>query len=337
MNITTLCYINKNDKYLMLHRVSKKNDVNKDKWIGVGGHFEEGESPEECLFREVYEETGLTLKKFRFRGFITFVSDEYGTEYMALYTGNIDDSTDTKDVPLCDEGVLEWLTMDEILSLNLWEGDRIFFRLLRDRKDFFSLKLEYQGEVLKNAVLDGNEMELFDIRDEEGNKTGVVRERNLAHECGDLHGTVHIWVYRETEGKREILLQKRSNDKDSFPGCYDISSAGHMKAGDEYDESALRELEEELGIKAEMCELVPIGFHRGTSKSVFWGRKFINSEISKIYLYRLKDNDIITLQKEEIQDIMWISVDDCIRKIKENDFKHCLFMDELEILKEKIG
>lgn len=150
--LTTLCYIEKDDKYLMLHRVKKENDCNRDKWIGVGGKFESGESPEECLLREVKEETGLSLTRYKFRGIITFVSNEWGCEYMHLFTadgyeGELIEKND------CSEGELLWVPKDEVENLNLWEGDKIFFRLLEERKDFFSLKLRYEGEKLVETVL----------------------------------------------------------------------------------------------------------------------------------------------------------------------------------------
>lgn len=150
--MTTHCYLETEDAYLMLHRVSKKNDVNKDKWIGVGGHFEEGESPEDCLLREVYEETGFTLTSWRFRGIVTFTQEGYGTEYMCMYTA--DGFTGT--MKECDEGILEWVPKKELLSLNLWEGDKIFIKLLLEEAPFFSLKLSYKGDKLVEAVLDGN-------------------------------------------------------------------------------------------------------------------------------------------------------------------------------------
>ena len=152
--LTTLCYIEKDEKYLMLHRVKKENDCNKDKWIGVGGKFEAGESPEECLLREVKEETGLTLTSYRFRGLITFVSDEWGTEYMHLFTADVyEGELLEKGLDDCDEGELVWVPKSEIESLNLWEGDKIFLRLLNERKEFFSLKLRYEGEKLVESVL----------------------------------------------------------------------------------------------------------------------------------------------------------------------------------------
>ena len=130
--LTTLCYIEKDEKYLMLHRVLKKNDINKDKWIGVGGHFEKGESPEDCLLREVKEETGLTLTSYQFRGIITFTFSSQGketdTEYMCLYTANGYEG----ELISCSEGNLEWVNKKDVFSLKLWEGDKIFFRLLKE-------------------------------------------------------------------------------------------------------------------------------------------------------------------------------------------------------------
>ncbi|MCI8298893.1 MAG: 8-oxo-dGTP diphosphatase [Lachnospiraceae bacterium] len=156
--LTTLCYIEQEDQYLMLHRVKKQKDVNKDKWIGIGGHFEEGESPEECLLREVKEETGLTLTSFSFRGLITFIAEGWPVEYMCLYTADAFEGTLTE----CDEGTLEWVEKERIMSLNLWEGDKIFFRLLMEDAPFFSLKLSYQSDRLTQAVLNGVAMELPD-------------------------------------------------------------------------------------------------------------------------------------------------------------------------------
>lgn len=174
-NLTTLCYIEKDDQYLMLHRVKKKQDVNRDKWIGVGGHFEAGESPEECLLREVREETGLTLTGWQFRGIVTFtfrqpdvdtvgwmkdgklVKDDIvqaDMEYMCLYTADKYQGT----ISDCEEGTLEWVPKDAIYQLPIWEGDKVFFHLLETRKDFFSLKLDYVGEELVRVVLDGQDI-----------------------------------------------------------------------------------------------------------------------------------------------------------------------------------
>ena len=150
---TTLCYVEQDGKYLMMHRVKKKNDVNQEKWIGIGGHFEEGESPEECLLREAREETGLTLTSYRFRGLITFQSAGWGTEYMCLYTADGFEGELTE----CEEGELVWIPKEDIEKLNLWEGDKLFFRLLEEEAPFFSLKLSYEGDRLVQVVLNGVE------------------------------------------------------------------------------------------------------------------------------------------------------------------------------------
>ena len=139
----------------MLHRVKKTVDENKDKWIGIGGKFEEGESPEDCLLREVREETGLTLKRWRYRGIVTFVSDQWGTEYMHLFTADAWEGRLRQD---CDEGVLEWIDRERLLTLPIWEGDKIFLRLLDEGAPFFSLKLRYAGDRLAEAVLNGKKL-----------------------------------------------------------------------------------------------------------------------------------------------------------------------------------
>lgn len=150
-NMTTLCYIEREGQYLMMHRVKKEKDINRDKWVGVGGHFEDNESPEECLLREVSEETGLKLLNYRLRGVITFISDRWQTEYMFLYTA---DSFEGQ-IGKCDEGNLEWVDKDTVYELPIWEGDKIFFRLLEQEAPFFSLKLRYIGEELVEKVLNG--------------------------------------------------------------------------------------------------------------------------------------------------------------------------------------
>jgi 8-oxo-dGTP diphosphatase len=151
-NLTTLCYIEKDDKYLMLHRVKKENDINKDKWIGVGGHFEPDESPQECLLREVKEETGLTLTSWKLRGIVTFISDQWQTEYMFLYTAD----SFYGDMITCNEGDLEWVKKSEVYNLPIWEGDKKFFHLLEETDRFFSLKLRYVGDELVESSVDIN-------------------------------------------------------------------------------------------------------------------------------------------------------------------------------------
>lgn len=145
MKMTTLCYIENNDCYLMLHRTKKKKDVNKDKWIGVGGHVEGNETPQECLLREVKEETGLSLTSYKFRGLITFISDEYEAEMMCLFTAD----GYTGELITCDEGELEWVKKSDVPQLPTWEGDAQFLKLLlEDEKRFFAMKLRYEGERL---------------------------------------------------------------------------------------------------------------------------------------------------------------------------------------------
>ena len=148
---TTLCYIEKDGCRLMLHRIKKEQDENRDKWIGVGGKFLEGESPEDCVCREVLEETGLTLTDARYRGIITFVSDVWPCEYMHLFTAG----GFSGEVKECDEGVLEWVPREKLRQLPMWAGDRIFLDLLDRDAPFFSLKLVYRGEELTRAVLNG--------------------------------------------------------------------------------------------------------------------------------------------------------------------------------------
>ena len=148
---TTLCYIERGEQYLMLHRVKKKNDINKDKWIGVGGKFLEGESPEDCVCREVLEETGLTLTSYQYRGLVTFVSDRWVTEYMHLFTAD----GFTGEMIECNEGNLEWVDKDKVKDLPIWTGDKIFLDLLTQKVPFFSLKLSYEGDTLVEAILNG--------------------------------------------------------------------------------------------------------------------------------------------------------------------------------------
>lgn len=329
--MSTLCYIERDGKYLMLHRTVKKNDVNRDKWIGVGGHFEHQESPEECLLREVWEETGYQLTSYRYRGLVTFVYGGDTVEYMSLYTAD----GFAGEGHACDEGELEWVDKKDVLGLNIWEGDKIFFRLLEEEENFFSLKLVYNLEdVLQYAALNGKPMELFDVRNLDGTKTGIVRERGVAHRDGSPHATAHIWVVRKNQKSGyDLLLQKRSACKDSNPGCYDISSAGHVAAGDDYLPSAVRELEEELGICAEEDELRFAGFHQGGFQGEFHGKPFKDYEISAVYVYEKPvEAEKLELQKQEVEEVRWMDYEACRQGVADGSFANCIYMDELELL-----
>ena len=157
IEMTTLCYVERDECYLMLHRISKENDINEGKWIGIGGHFERNETPDECLLREVYEETGCYLTDYKMRSVITFISGKGTSEYMFLFTAKGLDG----EVGECDEGKLQWISKSEVPKLNLWEGDRIFLKLLDERKDFFLLKLVYdEKDNLTEAILDGKRLAL---------------------------------------------------------------------------------------------------------------------------------------------------------------------------------
>lgn len=144
MILSTLCYIEKDNQYLMLHRTKKKNDINKDKWIGIGGKFEENESPEECIIREVKEETGLHLKSYQLRCIVTYVSTNWETEYMYVFTSNEFEGNLIE----CNEGDLQWVDKNEVTKLNTWEGDKIFIEKMQKDNKFFTVKFEYDGDVL---------------------------------------------------------------------------------------------------------------------------------------------------------------------------------------------
>ena len=154
MRNTTLCYITRGQEVLLLHRVKKKNDINKDKWIGIGGHFEGEESPDECLLREAKEETGLTLTSWRCRGVVTFLNDCCEGEFMYLFTADGFEG----ELKTCDEGDLQWVSRDFMDSLPTWEGDKIFLELLWQDAPFFLLTLRYSGDRLMEAILDGKKI-----------------------------------------------------------------------------------------------------------------------------------------------------------------------------------
>ncbi len=332
-NLSTLCYLERDGKYLMLHRTVKKNDINKDKWIGVGGHFEADESPEECLLREVREETGYTLTSYRYRGIVTFVSGDGVTEYMSLFTA---DGFEGEPVA-CDEGELEWVEIEQVWDLDIWEGDKIFFRLIDENADFFSLKLVYDGRGrLLAASLNGAPMELFDILDEHGEKTGLVRERGVAHREGSIHGTVHTWIVRENgRNGYDVLLQKRSSRKDAHPGCYDVSSAGHICAGDGPLSTAVREMAEELGIYTVSEDLSYVGTHAGRFDGTFHGLPFHDREHSFVYVYqRPVDDSRLALQESEVEKVIWMDYEECLSGVQNHTFPNCICEDELRMVGE---
>ena len=178
-------------------------------------------------------------------------------------------------------------------------------------------------------------MEFFDIRNKDGSLTGEVKERKLVHRDGDIHGTSHVWIVRPGEnGSCDILLQKRSADKDAFPGCYDISSAGHLPAGQDYLPSAIRELKEELGIDAKEEDMIFLGLHEGYSEEIFYGEPFRNHEISHVYLYK-KPVYIseLRLQEEEVESVKWMDIFQCYEEVRKGNPKYCLFMEELDMIK----
>ena len=255
---------------------------------------------------------------------------------MSLYTAD----GFTGDPIECDEGILEWVEKEKIKDLNLWEGDKIFFRLMDEEEEFFSLKLVYnKSDVLEYVALNGKTMELFDVIDEDGNKTGQVKERGVAHRDGTLHATVHIWIVRPNqESGYDVLLQKRSECKDSNPGAYDISSAGHVSAGDELMESALREMEEELGIHARENQLQFIGTHRGQFEAEFHGKPFRDNERSTVYLYREPvDIKNLKLQESEVEEVIWMDFEECRKGIVDGTLPNCIYEGEFQMVGKALG
>ena len=209
--------------------------------------------------------------------------------------------------------------------------------LLAEEEPFFSLKLVYDGhDTLVSAVLNGKPMELFDILNPDGSKTGIVRERVVAHREGSLHATVHMWIVRPNEKSGyDVLLQKRSQTKDSNPGSYDISSAGHVDAGDEILESAIRELKEELGIEAKPEELHYIGVHYGAFEAEFYGKMFRDRELSSVYVYTEPvEIENLKLQKEEVEADRWMDYEECRQKVHDGTMPNCIYEDEFRMVGE---
>ena len=177
--------------------------------------------------------------------------------------------------------------------------------------------------------------EILDIVDENGEPTGETVDRVTAHNKGIRHRTAHVWIFRESGGRVQVLLQKRADNKASYPGCYDISSAGHIPAGVDYIPSALRELKEELGVSAKAEELIYCGIRCIRSDDVFFGKEFHDRQVSKIYaLWKDLDESDLVLQKEEVSGVLWIDFDKCVESVKAGSFKHCILMEELMLLKK---
>ena len=177
-------------------------------------------------------------------------------------------------------------------------------------------------------------MELLDIVDENGLPTGETTDRATAHREGLRHRTAHLWLLRRRQGLVELLLQRRSMEKDSYPGCYDISSAGHIPAGVDFIPSALRELKEELGLAARPEELIFCGVRRFEYRDTFHGQPFHDNQVSRVYaLWRDVEPEALTLQADEVASVRWMAYEDCLNGVKENTFPNCIRLDELEMLK----
>lgn len=291
----------------------------------------EGESPEECLLRTAgIRENNLSLS-WRSRGILTLVKGEMPTEYVFLFSAQDSESIEKEE----STDTVSWEKADEILNKTAGEEEKICFRLLMDEGPFFSLKVILdRRNILRRASLNGKSLELFDILREDGSVSGIVRERGVAHLDGSLHPTSHIWIVRRNRKNGwDLLLQKRSLRKDSNPGCYDISSAGHVAAGDAYLPAALRELEEELGIRAEEKDLHLAGMRKAYFEDVFYGKPFRDYEISAVYIYdRPVDEKKLILQESEVERVKWMDFKECCREVKEGSMKNCIYMDELEIV-----
>jgi len=177
-------------------------------------------------------------------------------------------------------------------------------------------------------------MEILDVVDNNGNPTGQTVEREKAHENGIMHRTAHVWLLRKKHGKVQILLQKRCETKESFPGCYDISSAGHIPAGMDFVESAIKELKEELGITASYDELVFCGDRIVICDDCFGGKPFHDRQYSRVFiLWRDIDEEGFKLQKEEVDSVLWMDLDECISVVEKNQIRHCIYPDELKMVK----
>lgn len=179
--------------------------------------------------------------------------------------------------------------------------------------------------------------EFLDIVDEKGQPTGEIIDRETAHAKGILHRTSHLWLARRKDGKVQILLQKRAEHKSSFPGCYDISSAGHIPAGDGYLKSAIRELEEELGVTAEEKDLIYCGDRKVIWDDVFFGKPFHDRQISRVFLLWLdREESTFTLQEAEVGGVLWMNFEECYDGVKKGSFENCISLEELDIIRKML-
>jgi len=180
-------------------------------------------------------------------------------------------------------------------------------------------------------------MEILDIVDDDGYPTGATVEREKAHREGILHRTSHVWILRKKNHRIQILLQKRSENKDSYPGCYDISSAGHIPSGVDFKPSALRELKEELGYEAREEDLIDCGIRRFHFQAIFHGRLFLDNQVSRIYVLWLDlEPEQFVLQNDEVSEVKWFDFEECLKMVVENSFQHCIYIEELEMIKRKV-
>ena len=333
MKDATLCYIENDGKYLMLLRNRKKNDPNEGKWIGVGGKLEPGESPEECAKREILEETGLIAAKLIPCGNVYFRSDVWGEEIMRLFLVTEFDGELTD----CDEGELHWIDRDDIFDLHLWDGDRIFLQYLISGRHFQEMELVYSGDRLSGCTVDGEEVELIDVFNEDGSPAGYVASRDYVHWRGLWHATAHIWIVGSDEsGKPLLLLQLRAACKRLYPSYWDISAAGHIPAGEDALQSALREVEEELGVSAVPEELVYTGSMVMTYDDDDDGG-YHDREHCHIFILRRQVNlSDLKLQESEVEKVMWMEYDALVEAVKSGSLHHCLHPEELAFIRPYI-
>ena len=330
MKDATLCYIEQDGKYLMMLRNKKRSDPNEGKWIGVGGKLEAGETPMECARREIREETGLVATEMIHFGDVYFYSDVWEEEIMRLFLVKRFEGRLTR----CDEGELHWIDKSEIFDLNLWDGDRIFLQYLINGRRFDEMRLSYKGDRLCGCSVDGSEQELIDVYNRDGSPAGYVASRDFVHWKGLWHSTAHVWLTcRNEQGKPMLLLQLRAAGKRLYPSHWDTSAAGHIPAGEDVLNAAVREIGEELGIHPSAGELTCVGMIPVTYDDDD-GEGYHDREFCHIYLLRTQPRlSGLTLQASEVERVMWMDFDGVAQAVKNNSLRHCLHMDELALIR----